>query len=227
MPVIIFFTIALTILGIIIGNKVKKADYLEKPKGLVFFAVVFVEWIDNMVESTVNKKYAIWLSPYIGSISIYLVVSNLSGLFGFNQPTRNFSVTLTLAILTWIMVQWTAIKEIKISGYFKSFVEPFAFLLIPNFFGKIAPLISLSMRLFGNILSGSIIMALLYAFASYCSNAIANLFTGGGVEVFNFLAPIIAPALHGYFDVFAGLIQMFIFITLTMVYITNEIPNQE
>jgi F-type H+-transporting ATPase subunit a len=45
--------------------------------------------------------------------------------------------------------------------------------------------------------------------------------------VFNFLAPIIAPALHGYFDVFAGLIQMFIFITLTMVYITNEIPNQE
>ena len=99
---------------------------------------------------------------------------------------------------------------------FRSF--PF---IIPNIFGKIGPLISMSLRLFGNILSGTIIMTMVYAFGSWLSSLVPF------IGQFNFIGPIIAPVLHAYFDVFSGFIQMFIFITLTQVYIGNELPIEE
>jgi len=220
------FTVLLSILAIYASKKVDKADPLQKPTGVVFWTVTVVDFFNTLVKDTLGEKYETSYGPYIGSLGIYLLVSNLSGLFSFNSPTRNFSVTLTLAVITWILVQYTAIKETRVSGYLKSFIDPLPVLLIPNIFGKIAPLISLSMRLFGNILSGSIIMGLLYTFLAFVSNSLVGLVVGSGVESFNFLAVVIAPWLHGYFDVFAGCIQMYIFIVLTMVYIKNEIPEK-
>ncbi|MFR2767157.1 MAG: F0F1 ATP synthase subunit A [Thomasclavelia sp.] len=69
-----------------------------------------------------------------------------------------------------------------------------------NILGTLAPLISLSMRLFGNIVAGSILLSLIYSFTGYLSQYVIN---------FNFLGPVIAPIFHAYFDVFAGFIQDF------------------
>ena len=67
-------------------------------------------------------------------------------------------------------------------------------------------------------------MQLIYAFADVCSSALTNLFFSTG-SVFNFMAPVIAPVFHAYFDVFAGFIQTLIFVTLTMVLLGNELPE--
>ena len=86
-------------------------------------------------------------------------------------------------------------------------------------------MISMSIRLFGNILCGTIMMQLIYGASQALSNAIAGLL-GAKSGVFNFMAPIIAPILHAYFDLFAGFIQTLVFVTLTMVLIGNDMPEE-
>ena len=225
-PVIIVMTAVLCILAVIVGKKIVKTDPEEKPKGIVMMACWLVEIIDKNVEGNTNSHYVKNLAPYIGTIAIYLLVANLSGLFGIFTPTQNYSVVLAIALITWVTIQVVSIKENGIKSYLHSFIEPFVPFIIPNFFGCIAPLISMSMRLFGNILSGSIIMSLVYSFTKIVSDGILGLFNLN-IGWLNFVGPILAPALHAYFDVFAGFIQMFIFFTLTMVFIGNEIPNDD
>ena len=152
---------------------------------------------------------------------MYLLVSNLIGLLGLTQPTGNYSVTLALAVISIILREKENITTNGVKNYLHQFIEPFFPFIIPNIFGKIGPLISMSLRLFGNILSGTIIMTMVYAFGSWLSSLVPF------IGQFNFIGPIIAPVLHAYFDVFSGFIQMFIFITLTQVYIGNELPIEE
>lgn len=224
-PYILGIVSLLCIASVWIGNKIKRADPLEKPKGIVLMACWLVELIDNNVAGTVDQKHVKGLAPYIGTIALYIFISNISGLFGLFSPTQNFSVTLSLALITWIMIQYTSIRANGIGAYLHGFVEPYPVMFVMNIFGKIAPLVSMSLRLFGNILSGGIIMSLIYSFTSYISSSFIGIFTSSSSSI-NFLAPVIAPVFHAYFDVFAGFIQMFIFITLTMVFIGNELPQE-
>lgn len=76
-----------------------------------------------------------------------------------------------------------------------------------------APLISLSVRLFANVLSGTIIVSLIYT-------GLSNILHGA-------LTPIVAPVFHGYFDLFAGAIQALVFMLLTLLLIQQEIPEEE
>ena len=221
----VFYIIAITALlclfCVLCKRSLNKMDPMEKPKGLGFFAIWIVETVDNMVESNTNKSKVKLLAPYIGTLAMYLLVSNLIGLLGLTQPTGNYSVTLALALITVILREREALKTNGLKDYIKGLFDPIPPFIIPNLFGKIAPLVSMSLRLFGNILSGSIIMTLVYAFCSWLSSLVPI------IGAFNFIGPIIAPVLHAYFDVFAGCIQMFIFITLTQVYIGNELPLEE
>ena len=213
------------VMCLIVSHKIKKCDPYAKPKGLVFLALWFVDIIDNQVLVTVRKDFVKNLGPYIGTLCLFLFISNISGLFGLNAPTMNYSVTLTMAFITWFMIQFNAIRENGIGSYVHGFFEPIFVFVIPNFFGKIAPLISMSIRLFGNILSGSIIMSLLYSATGALSNLI---FSFLGLDFLpNIFGMILAPPLHAYFDVFAGFIQMFIFISLTMVFISNELNEDK
>lgn len=218
---IIAVTAVLCVFCVMCKHAIEKMDYMQKPHGLGHFAVMIVEMVDKMVESNTNKSKVSKLAPYIGCLAMYLLVCNLIGLFGLTQPTGNYSVTLALAIISVILREKEALKTNGVKGYFKGLFEPFFPFVIPNLFGKIAPLISMSLRLFGNILSGTIIMTLVYAFCSWLSSLVPL------IGAFNFVGPILAPILHAYFDVFSGCIQMFIFITLTQVYIGNELPVEE
>ena len=221
-PAIIIITALLCALCVIIGNKIKKADPYEKPTGLVFAGLALIEWADGMVASTVRPSYVEKMGPYIGCLAAYLLCSNLSGLFGFSTPTMNLSVTLSLALITWVMIQYATFKTNGVIGYFKGLFEPIPILVLGNFIGKFSPLISLSMRLFGNILSGSILMSLLYTGCGLLSNLILG-WTGIN---FNAVGVVVAPVFHAYFDVFAGFIQMYIFISLTMALVSNELGDE-
>lgn len=221
-PSIIIITALLCAFCVFAGSRIKKADPYEKPTGIVFAALWLIEWVDGTVESMMGKGNVKAFGPYIGSLAMYLICANLSGLFGFNTPTMNLSVTLSLALITWALIQWATVKSNGVGGYVKGLFEPIPLLFLGNLIGKFSPLISLSMRLFGNILSGSILMSLVY---TACS-ALSNLVLGWTGLNFNIFGVVLAPVLHAYFDVFAGFIQMYIFISLTMALVSNELDDE-
>jgi len=192
----------------------------EKPKGMALYAMMYVETMLNLTESIMGKKRGRMMAGYIGSVFIFILFSNWIGLLGFNAPTSNYSVTLALALITWIMIQVAKIRTLGFKGYIKDFFQPFAFFVIPNIFGTIAPLISLSLRLFGNVLSGTIIMTMLYSFTAWVSGFVPVV---GG---FDFFGVIIAPWLHLYFDIFSGFLQAFLFISLTTIFIAIEFEEE-
>lgn len=222
--VIILLTIIISAAIILLSKKIDKADPLAKPTGILVPVLWAVETVYNTVESNVGKTYANRMTPYILVLWSYIFLSNIISLFGLPSPTANLSVTLLLAFITWLMIQIVEFKYQGIGGYLHSFLEPIPVMLPMNIFGKFSTMISMSLRLFGNILCGGIMMQMVYVFAQWLSDLIANAITGSGA-IFNFIGPIIAPLLHAYFDLFAGFIQTLVFVTLTIVLIANDIPE--
>ncbi len=203
---IIIATICLV--SIYAGKKIKEADPLQKPKGIVLVCEIGIRSIQDYISSLMPEKFAKNYYPYFAVMCVYLVFANLSGLIGFDSPTSNFSITLAITLITFTLIQYNAIKTKGGWTYIKDLIWP-----PTNILGTISPLISLSMRLFGNILSGTILMGLVYSFTAWLSYKVIP---------FNFLGPIIAPVLHAYFDVFAGCIQTIVFVTLSCILIALE-----
>lgn len=211
---LIFSLIISTVLAIFFiyaGKKVKAADPTARPKGVVLVVETGVTAIYNYMKSIMPKKFEKNYYPYFAMLFLWLIVANLSGLIGFEAPTSNFSITLALTIITFVLIQYNAIKKQGLLNFIWGKIMPPTELL-----SMISPLISLSMRLFGNILSGSILMYLVYSLTGWLSSFIID---------FNFLGPIVAPILHAYFDIFAGCIQTLVFVTLSSILIMMENPD--
>ena len=209
---LIFSLIIMVALGIFFvyaGRKVAMANPLEKPKGIVLVCETGVEMVYNYMKSIMPSQFEKSYYPYFAMLFVYLICANLSGLIGFDSPTSNYSITLSLTLITFVLIQWNAFKKKGVGAYVKELVWP-----PTNLLGALAPLISLSMRLFGNILSGTILMGLVYSFTGWLSGLIS--------VPFNVFGPILAPLLHAYFDVFAGCIQTLVFVTLSSILISIE-----
>lgn len=204
-----------------ISKELKSLRNNETPSRLTAAAISYVRWINDYTINSMGEHYGPKFSAYMGSVFIYLLIANISGLFGLSAPTANFSVTLVFAVITWLSIQGIKLKENGVKGYFQSLLEPFSFFLIPNIFGEIAPLISLPLRIFGNIIAGSVIMSLLYMFTGWLSDFVPL------IGNFNFIGVIVAPVLHLYFDVFAGFLQAFLFISLSLIFIGVEVPQEK
>lgn len=193
-------TILLIIFAFIVNSRIKKANVDEVPSNFLNVVELIVEAIENLVKSTMGPQN-IKFASYILTLALFLAVANLFGLLGFSPPTSDYSVTFSLALITFVLTQiWKFRNSRGLGGYLKSFTEPMVFLTPLNVIGELANPISLSFRLFGNVMSGGIIMALLY-------------------QALGLIAPVVAAPLHAYFDVFSGLLQTFIFIMLSMIFI--------
>ena len=218
---ILLITVVLAVFLVIINRALKKFDPFDEPKGLVLLALMAVETVDKTVRTDVNDEIFENLGPYIGSLWGYIFLSSISGLFGIQAvPTSNYSVTLTLAIITVILVEYNSARYNGIKNYVHGLFEP-VFLFLPmNLISKISPVISLSLRLFANILSGGIIMSLLYTAMSFFSSYIPLIGT------FNIFGVVVAPILHMSFDLISGLLQTFIFTSLTIIFIGMELPQE-
>lgn len=199
---------ALSLFFIYAGKKVMVADPLQKPKGIVLVCETGIEMVYNYMKSIMPSQFEKNYYPYFAMMFVYLIVANLSGLIGFDAPTSNYSITLAITLITFVLIQYNAFKKKGGFIYIKELVWP-----PTNILSAVSPLISLSMRLFGNILSGTILMGLVYQFTGWLS---------GMIIPFNFLGPILAPVLHAYFDVFAGCIQTLVFVTLSSILIAIE-----
>ncbi len=165
-----------------------------------------VELLGKMVSGSMGK-YAPKFVNYISVLFLFILVSNLSGLVGLRPPTADYGVTLPLGLISFAIIQYNNIKYNKV-GAFTSLFQPLPFLFPINLIGEVAVPFSLSLRLFGNILSGTVIMSLIYQ--------LLQKFAVGWPGI-----------LHIYFDVFSGAIQTYVFCMLTMVFTVDKMPGEE
>ena len=109
-PVIIGITLFLCALVLVAYRKLKSYDPLEEPKGLVLLCIMFVQWVDGMVRDIVSEDYVDRMGPFVGMLAAYILLSNYVGLLGFSNPTLNFSCTLAITLVVWIIFQATDIR---------------------------------------------------------------------------------------------------------------------
>ena len=158
-----------------------------------------------MVGSTMGKSAGKFVN-YIGTIFIFILICNISGLFGLRPPTADYGVTLPLGVMTFCIIHFNKFKHQKVSGVLKGLCDPWPIWAPINIIGDVAVPISLSLRLFANVLSGTVMMALVYGLLS----KIAIAWPG---------------VLHVYFDLFSGAIQTYVFCMLTMTYVSDAIGS--
>jgi F-type H+-transporting ATPase subunit a len=198
----------LLIFAVIANRKIKNAT--DNPDNFQNIIELIVEMLDGMVESTMGK-WAPRFVNYISTIFIFILMSNISGLFGLRPPTADYGTTLALALITFCMIRFNKAKHQSPKEIWTGMCSPLPPWLpiwAPiNIISEIAVPISLSLRLFANVLSGTVIMALVYG-------------------LLGIIALAWPSVLHVYFDLFSGAIQTYVFCMLTMTYVTQACTSE-
>ncbi len=214
----------IAVLAIIIGIQAHFQDPLKKPKGLLLIAEIGVKFFDNFTEGLIGQRL-----PGFGGVvmccGVYLFISFIFGLTGLPSPITYMAVPLSLGLTAFMCIHIVSMKFTKWK-YFKRYIEPFPVFLPINLISMWAPVLSLTLRLFGNAVAGMTLMSLFYAFMGSIGPTLFTISTEsmhlGGV-----LAPLVTPVLHAYFDLFSGLIQTTVFISLMTILTGQEIPEEE
>ena len=158
-------------------------------------------YVKNLVIDNMGESFSSYI-PYIGTLVIYLLALNFTGLVGIKPATESLSVTFGLALTSFLVINGTAIKKNGLIGYAKGLTQPFLFMLPINIMERGVILVSLSLRLFGNMLAATLLVDMVYKAL-------------GSISWFAQLGlPIVV---HGYFDLFDGTIQMLVFTMLTVI----------
>lgn len=164
---------------------------------------LFVKIFYDLTEDALGKNLARTYAPLITALFLFLVTSNWLGIFPYlEEPTRDLNTPLSLGILGFIIAHYAGIRRKGLKAYLKSYVDPIFFMLPLNVIGELSKVVSISFRLFGNIMGGSIIILVV----SYL--------------VWNLVLP---PFLMAFFGLFVGAIQAFVFTMLTLVYISVQV----
>ncbi len=182
------------------------------------------EWIVEKTKGLVNENmgdYFAGFAPFIASIMALSAFSSLMSLLGLYPPTSDMNIVAGWAILVFILITHYKLK-CGLWYYIKGFFEPIPFFAPFNVIGELANPVSMTFRHYGNVLSGSVISALVAAGLSGLSNLIF-----GWLTEFPILQIGIPAVLSVYFDVFSGCLQAFIFAMLTMLYISGGFPADE
>ena len=187
----------------IIANRViKHADPYKKPGKFLNVIEYAVESVDKLTKTNMGEKHGYKFANYIGTLFIFILFANISGLVGLRSPTADYGVTLALALMTFVLIHYNGFKYQKakhVTNLFKPiFLSPI------NIIGEFATPLSMSLRLFGNILSGTVMLGLVYGLLPKA------------------ILLVWPAALHFYFDIFSGAIQTYVFCMLTMVFISNQ-----
>lgn len=198
---LLVIVLLILIFAIIARIKMRHPD--EIPGTFQNIIELIVEKLDGIVEGTMGARASMGFKNYISTIFVFILLSNLAGLLGLRSPSADYGVTLPLGLITFFLIQINGIR-VKKFGHFKALAEPIPLLLPSNVIGEVAVPISLSLRLFGNVLSGTMILSLWYAMMPW------------------FAKIVVSPFLHAYMDVFSGCIQTYVFSMLTMTYLMDK-----
>lgn len=142
---------------------------------------------------------------YLMTVMVYIGISNLIGLFGFKPPTKDLNVTAALAVMSIILIQTAGIAKKGVRGWIRSFKEPMIILTPINILELFIKPLSLCMRLFGNVLGAFVIM-----------------------ELIKLVVPAFVPLVFSlYFDIFDGLIQAYVFVFLTGLFMAEAMESED
>ena len=212
------------LLSIYIAIRAHFADPLKKPKGILFLAEVGVNFFDGLVETLMGKRYR-GFGGFIMAVAVYLFLAFIWGLTGLPSPIVYLATPLSLGLVAFVLIHANAVRFNKFR-YFKRYIEPIPVFLPINLISMWAPLLSLTMRLFGNALAGWTVMTLIYSVVGGLGDTVCEAF-GQAVPAGTFIAPFVTPVLHAYFDLFSGFIQTTVFLFLSMIFIANEGPDDD
>jgi len=188
---------ALILLTIVVRIKMRK--FKGAPTGLQNLIELAVEMMGSFAGETLGEELKL-IHGYFFGVFAFIITSNYSGMLGFRPPTADLATTAALGLMTFFISHSLGVARLKLK-YLKAFIEPLPVFLPINIVGKLAEPVSLAFRLFGNLVSGFILMGLVY-----------NLFP----LILRFVVP--AP-LHAFFDLFAGALQAYVFTVLSMSFI--------
>ena len=161
-----------------------------------------VSWVYKLFYDLLGEKGKRYI-PYLMTVLIYLALSNLMGLIGFKPPTKDLTVTAALAIMSIILIEYAGIHAKGAKKWARSFAEPVAIIAPLNVLEIVIRPLSLCMRLFGNMLGGFVVM-----------------------ELIKQILPVFLPILPSfYFDIFDGLLQAYVFVFLTSLFMKEAIEE--
>lgn len=163
-----------------------------------------VSAIENAI-ANVAPQHVRQLLPFIGSLWIFLVIANLSGLIpGLHSPTRDLSATAALAVLVFLSTHWFGIRAQGLKNYLRHYLSPNPILLPFHIISELTRTVALAVRLFGNMMSLEMAALLILLVAG-------------------FLAPVPILMLH----IIEALVQAYIFGMLALIYVAGGLQSQQ
>ena len=179
----------------------RRRNRLPGPLQVVGELLVTNLW--GLVEDALGKEMARKYAPLISALFMFLVLSNWLGIFPhLEEPTKDLNTPLGLGIMGFCIAHYAGIRSKGLTHYIKEYFQPIFFMMPLNLIGELAKVISISFRLFGNIMGGSIIILVV----SHLTYSI-----------------VLPPFLNAFFGIFVGVIQAFVFTMLTLVYISVQV----
>jgi len=181
-------------------------DIEEKPSRTQAILESLIDLLKGQLTSSFSSdRLARELFPFVSTIFMFVLVSNWLSVIPYcESPTKDLNVTLSLALLVFVMSQLLAVRMRGGIRYLKGFLEPYPFMLPLNIVSEIAKPISHSFRLFGNTFGGAILVTVVSAK----------------------FAPVLVPAaLNAFYGLFVGAIQAFVFAILTVAYINVAVES--
>ena len=175
---------------------------VENPGKLQVGVEYVVESLQNIVRGIVGHEGERYV-PYLATVLVFLGISNVFAVTGMKPPTKDLNVSADVALMSIVLVQIASIRQNRVKGWLKGFTKPIAVVTPINIMELAIRPLSLCMRLFGNVLGAFVVMKLL-----------------------EHLVPVILPAVFSlYFDFFDGLIQAYVFVFLTGLFIKEAIED--
>lgn len=184
-----------------------------------------VEKVDGIIKDNMEPVFHAGYAPFIMTILAISACSSLMSLFGLFPPTSDVNVIAGWSILVFILITKNKLKA-GFGSYAKGFLDPIPVMLPMNILGEVATPVSMTFRHFGNVLSGTVIAALV----AWALGGLSNLVLGwlpGFLGDVPFLQIGIPAILSVYFDIFSGCIQAYIFAMLTMLNISGAYPGDD
>ena len=174
---------------------------VENPGKLQVGVEYVVESLQNIVRGIVGHEGERYV-PYLATVLVFLGISNVFAVTGMKPPTKDLNVSAAVALMSIVLVQIASIRQNRVKGWLKGFTKPIAVVTPINIMELAIRPLSLCMRLFGNVLGAFVVMKLLEHL------------------------PVILPAVFSlYFDFFDGLIQAYVFVFLTGLFIKEAIED--
>ena len=219
MGVALFLSIAFIIAGLYI----KRLDPIKKPNKFMVFVDFMYNFIRDLYMSMFNGHCRI-MFPYALMLFILLLTCNFLPMFlPLEPPTTDYNIPLALVIISFAFKFGFEFQGNGVKEFFKAFVEPIKPMLPLNIMDVIAKPLSMSMRLFGNILSGALILMVFDSATGWVQNLIVMTPQIDGGPAFNLISAFAAVPFHAFFDIFCGGIQAFVFTLLTLVFSSLEL----